>query len=234
MSELSRLMGVLFEPTKAFTDIAARPTFWVPLVLTTLALVTYTVLLVQHLGFAEITRQANIMNPRAAQQMAQLTDAQREQAQKFTGFATYGGAVLGPTVRILFVGLVLLGMTAIFSAGIRYAQLLAILAYSSIPGIIQTALTIVVLFLKKPEDFFMLNPLVFNPGAFMDFQTSSKFWYTMASLFDLFTIWGLLLSAVGIKAAAGKKMSFGSAVFVVFAPWLLFSLIRAGLAGLFS
>ena len=34
MSELSRLSGVFFEPAKAFEDVAARPSFWVPLILT--------------------------------------------------------------------------------------------------------------------------------------------------------------------------------------------------------
>src|ERR1700753_2412837 len=83
MSEVSRLTGVLFEPQKAFADVAARPRFWVPMLLSILAFVGYTMMLAQHLGWAEIVRQGTQMNPRAAQQMQQLTETQREQAQKF-------------------------------------------------------------------------------------------------------------------------------------------------------
>ena len=73
---------------------------------------------------------------------------------------------------------------------------------------------------------------MFNPGAFMDPQTSPKFVYSLASSLDLFTIWILLLVATGLKAAAGKKLSFGGALFAVMLPWAVIILGKAALAGL--
>jgi hypothetical protein len=52
--------------------------------------------------------------------------------------------------------------------------------------------------------------------------------------FDLFTIWGILLTAVGLKAAAGKRLSFGGALFAVALPWAVLVLFGASMAGLFS
>jgi len=43
-----------------------------------------------------------------------------------------------------------------------------------------------------------------------------------------------LLVATGLKAAGGKKLSFGGALTAVALPWAILVLGRASLAGLFS
>jgi hypothetical protein len=58
--------------------------------------------------------------------------------------------------------------------------------------------------------------------------------YTLAMSLDLFTIWVILLTATGLKAAAGKRLSFGGALFAVVLPWAILVLGGASLAGLFS
>ena len=74
------------------------------------------------------------------------------------------------------------------SAPVRLKQVFAILCYASLPGVIMALLAIAVMFMKPPDDFNLQNPLVFNPGAFMDQATTSKFVYSLASAFDLFTL----------------------------------------------
>jgi hypothetical protein len=68
----------------------------------------------------------------------------------------------------------------------------------------------------------------------MDPINTAKFLYTMAMSLDLFTIWGILLTATGVKAAAGNRLSFGGALFAVVLPWAVLVLIGATLAGMFS
>jgi hypothetical protein len=68
----------------------------------------------------------------------------------------------------------------------------------------------------------------------MDPKTGSKFVYALASAFDLFTFWKIALIAVGIKAAAGKKVSFAGALMAVAVPWAILVLAGAALAGVFS
>jgi hypothetical protein len=93
-------------------------------------------------------------------------------------------------------------------------------------------LGIVVMNLKNPDEFNINNPTAFNPGAFLDPQSASKFVYSLASSLDLFVIWTILLIATGIKAAAGKKLSFGGAFFAVALPWAIWIFCKAALAGL--
>jgi hypothetical protein len=68
----------------------------------------------------------------------------------------------------------------------------------------------------------------------MDPISTPKFLYTVATALDLFTIWTILLTAVGIKAAAGKRLSFGGALFAVVLPWAVLVLLGATVAGIFS
>src|SRR5450432_4024312 len=156
MSEISRLTGVFFEPAKAFEDIAARPGFWVPLILTILSGVIFTALLGQHVGWPEVIRQNTQMSGKAAQRLDQLPADDRKRAEdlqlKVVPVTSYAGAILGRPVLYLIVGLFLLGIVrGIMSAPVRFKQIFAILCYSSLPGIIQTVLKTVVMFLKKPE-----------------------------------------------------------------------------------
>ena len=101
--------------------------------------------------------------------------------------------------------------------------------------ILRHLLSIVVAFLKNPDDFNVQNPLAFNLGAFMDPVTANKFLYTFAVSFDLFAFWIITLEAIGLAAAAGKKkLSFGSAFFAVLASWVVLVLLPATMAGIFS
>ena len=104
------------------------------------------------------------------------------------------------------------------------------MAYAFLPQLIYAGLSIVVMFLKNPDEFDLQNAFASNPGAFMDPQKSSRFLYTVASQLDVFSIWVILLVAVGLKAAGGKRLSFGGALFAVVLPWAVYVLIRGGFA----
>jgi hypothetical protein len=240
LSEISRLTGVFFEPTKAFTDIAERPRWFVPMLLVILATVAFYVTYGQRNGWRSFVEEQMQSNARMAQQMGQLSPEKREQtinlqAKIIMPITYYVGPVIGMPIGNLFASLVLLGVASgIMSAGVKFKQIFAIGCYAGLTGIISKILGIVVMFLKSPDRFNLMNPLAFNPAAFMDPKTTSKFLYTIASGCDLFIFWGMLLTAIGLKAAAGKRLSFGGALFAVALPWAFFLLIGASIAGAFS
>jgi len=135
----------------------------------------------------------------------------------------------------LFSSLILLGIASgLMSAGVKFKQIFAIECYAGLVGIIPHLLGIVVMFLKSPDQFNLMNPLVFNPAAFMDQKTASKFLYTLGAGMDLFVIWTLILTAIGIKAAAGKRLSTGGAAVAVILPYALLLLVGAAVAAAFS
>jgi hypothetical protein len=89
------------------------------------------------------------------------------------------------------------------------------------------------MFLKNPEDFDLNNPLMFNLGALFEPNMPSKFIHSLASSIDLFPIWVMFLMATGLKAAGGKRFSFGSGLSAVVLPWVVFVLGRAAMAAIF-
>ena len=236
MGEFSRLTGVFFEPGKTFADIAERPRFWVPLILMIVASLAFTITISQRITWERVVRH------QLESRMATMTDQQREAVSKTMDMQIkaasifgYVGGVVGVPLYYLIVGCVLLGIVrGIMSAPVSFKQVFAIMCYANLPGLIFTALAIVVMFLKNPDDFNLQNPLVFNPGAFMDLQSTSKFLHSVASSLDLFTIWTILLLAVGLKAAGGKRLSFAGSLMAVALPWAILVLVRGSLAGLFS
>lgn len=232
MGEFSRITGVFFEPKKTFADIAARPRWIVPLLLIILA--TF--------GVTMLYSQKGVMRVAAEQQLAkspqiqQLSPDQREQAMeramKISAIISYCIPVLIPIVYIIIAAVLWAIAAGILSAQVRFGQMFAIVTYAQLPSLIMSVLLAIVVNIKNVADFNVQNPLMFNPGAFMDPQTSSKFLYSIASSLDLFTFWIILLIATGIKAAAGKKLSFGGALFAVLLPWSIVVLAKAAIAGL--
>jgi hypothetical protein len=193
----------------------------------------------QHVGWERFIRHQMETSARMQQAMERIPAAQRDASiamqSKFTGIGYYFGTiVMVPLMCVISAAIVLGIASGMMSAGVKFKQMFAIVCYAGLPGILKYALAAVVMFLKSPDEFNLVNPLAFNPAAFMDPVNSSKFLYTLAMSFDVFTIWTILLTAVGLKAAAGKRLSFGGALFAVILPWAILVLGGASLAGLFS
>ena len=235
MGEGSRLAGVFFEPGKAFEDIAKRPGFWAPLALVILVSLIYMAMFGQHVGWERMIRHQMELSPQAMQLPADRREAQIAAAAKFTPIATYGFILIVlPLFYLIWAAVLLAIVKGMMSAPVRLKQLYAILWYASLPGIIMAVLAIAVMFMKSPDDFNLQNPLVFNPAAFMDQAATSKFVYSIASALDLFSLWKLVLIAIGVKAAGGKNMSMGGALTATLLPWAIWTLCAAALAGIFS
>ena len=231
MSEWSRLLGVFFEPGKTFADIAERPRWLVPLLIGILSAVLLIYLFNRHVGW-ESSLQRAMDNNRFVQQLPpdQRQIAFDRQLRLMPVFS-YLGAILGfPITLLLAAGLATVIIRGLLGTPIRFVQAFAAMAYAFLPRVIYAGLSISVMFLKNPDEFDLQNAFASNPGAFMDPQKSSRFLYTVASQLDVFSIWVILLAAVGLKAAGGKRLSFGGALFAVVLPWAVYVLIRGGLA----
>ena len=107
----------------------------------------------------------------------------------------------------------------LMSAGIGLKRMMAIVAYGFLPTLLQTALSMVVLFLKDPEDFNLQNPLMFNVGAYLSSDSPAAL-RALGSSIDLFSLWIIVLLAIGISAA-GRRISFGKALGGIAIPWAI-------------
>jgi hypothetical protein len=229
MSEISRLVGVFTSPGAAFTDIARRPTWWVPVVISTIFAIALVFAFSNHVGWDQLIRRQLDQSTRTQN----MTGAQREQAievgSRFAPIIGYAGSVVGTLLVVFIIAVVLMFLfDNIMGADIGLKRMLAIVAYAGLPRVLMTALAILVMFLKNPEDFDLRNPLVFNVGALIG-SDAPQWQRTLGGSFDLFTFWVLILTAIGISAAA-RKMSFGKAFGGVLFPWALYVILVTGYA----
>ncbi|MGA2143621.1 MAG: Yip1 family protein [Bryobacteraceae bacterium] len=235
LSEFSRLTGVFFEPGKTFADIVARPRWIVPMLLVILIGLAATVQMSQRIGWERIVSHSFDTSSRAQNMTPQQRQQAIETGVKIASVMAYIGPIVGVPIYFLVVAAVLLGIFAgILSAPVKFKQAFAVVSYANLPGVVSGILLIVVLQLKNPDEFNVQNPLAFNPGAFMDPLATSKALYSLATSIDLFTLWTIVLMAIGFKAAAGKKLSSSGAFLAVFLPWCVWVGGKAALAGLFS
>jgi hypothetical protein len=234
MSAVGRLTNVFLDPKKAFADIAARPSWIVPVVLLIVVGLAFIFAFTSRVGWERYFHQIAETNSRMQQMDPQQRETAIQMQIKFGPIFGYVFGVVGPPLMALIVGGVVLLMCKLGGSALKFKQTLAIGAWAMLPRVLAGILAIIVMFIKNPEDFNLQNPLAFNLGAFMEPPPNSgKFIYSLATSFDLFTIWAILLVAVGISVAA-RKMPFSKALILVLAPWIVWVLVSSAVAGIFG
>jgi hypothetical protein len=220
MSEPGRLAGVFFEPGTVFADLAERPRFVWPIVIMMLLGLAFSYAISNRVGWDQTIRQTLTNNPRTAD----LTPAQKEQAiargAQVAGVIGWVGAIVGPPIFILIVAGILTGLfNALLGTDLKFAQMFSITAYAMLIRGLYSILIIVIMYLKPPEDFDLrFNP--FSIGGYLDRSETPKWLMSLLTSLDLFSIWVVVLLAIGFSVAA-KKLSFTKALTAVAIPWLL-------------
>jgi hypothetical protein len=114
------------------------------------------------------------------------------------------------------------------SAGIGLKRMMAIVAYGFLPLVVQTLLSMLVLYLKDPEEFNLQNPLMFNVGAYLSTDAPAAL-RSLGSSIDLFSFWIMILLAIGVSSAS-RKIGFGKALTAIALPWALLVCLKVGAA----
>jgi len=233
LSEASRLSAVFFDPRRAFSDIAARPRWVVPLLLSLLVSLAFVYTFSRRVGWEHYLERTLETNPRtenlSLEQRRQIVEQQLPLVSAFG----YAGAALGAVFSALVVSAVLLFVAnVVFGAQLLFRQMFALTCYGFLPNALAGLLGILMMFLKAPEDFDLENPTAFNIGAYLDPQATPKWLVAVASSLDLFSIWVILLLALGM-ATASRKLSYGKALAAVLAVWVLWVALKAARYALF-
>ena len=229
MSEIGRLAGMFFSPMPAFADIVRRPRWWIPMILIGILSVAAIAIFSQHIGWDQIVRKSIDQNSQ------NMTTQQRQQAiaiaSRIVPIVGYVAPVIAAVSIVVFAAVLILMTNVMLGADISFTSMMGIAGYASIPPtFVVAALTILVMFLKSPDDFDIQNPLAFNLGAFLS-DGSARWLVTLCRSMDLFTFWRIGLLAVGITAAA-PKLKLGKALAAVIIPWLVWVALTTGLASL--
>jgi len=221
MTEPARLFGVFYEPGKVFADVAEKPRWGIaPILVSMLVGLALVYTISTRIGWETTIRQTIANNPRTAELPADQREKAIATGVKIASIAGWIGAALGAPFGVLIIAGVLTGLfNGLLGTELKFAQTFAITAYALIVRALLSGLLILLAYLKPPEEFnIQVSP--FSPAAYMNRLESPKWLMSLAGSLDLFTLWSIVLLAIGFSVAA-RKLSFTKALTAIGIPWLL-------------
>jgi hypothetical protein len=217
-------------PSKTFTDILRSSSWWLPFLLLVIFAAASAFVIDKKIGFDRVTELAVQQSPKAADQVAQLSPAQRAQQMSiravFTKDFTYGAGIF----VLIFVAVAALlnwaSMNFGFGAKTTFGQNFAVCMYASLPLLFIYVLNIILIYAgANTENFNLSNPVGTNLGYYL--ADSAPWIKTAGSFFDVFRLWSLLLTVIGTAIIARKTIA--QAAIVVVGWWLVTLVVITGL-----
>lgn len=234
LSEVERVLDTFVAPSKTFTDLRRSANWLVPWLLVALASVALVVVVDKKIGMQKAAENQLALQPKRAEQLDKLPPEKRaeqmETVVKLTRILAYASPV---SLLIVFatIAAVLLGSFNFgFGAELTFNQCLAVCMYAALPGILKALIAILAIAVGGGEAFTFQNPVASNLGGLVD--PGSHFLYSIATSIDIFTIWTLVLTGIGVSCLT--KVKRGTCLGVVFGWWAILVLGGGAIAAAFS
>ena len=217
-SSLVDVVKVLYEPGAVFERVRARPSFFAPF-LTIIAL--QCVLFFVNLPYLKVA-------------VAAQTATAGRPAPSGGVLAAFGlvGLIVVLGIIFLLTGLILWVLASILGGGdAKFGTLLSVAAYSAVPSAILLSIVgTIVLHLQGTGQ--ITSPQDMQPALGLDLLASGAKGFAGALLKGInpFSIWGLVLMAIGVSTT--QRLSKGNGYVAAVTAFVILLLIGAGLSGL--
>lgn len=234
LSPFARVAGVFFSPGKTFEDIVRKPSWLLPVVLSTILGLLVGFAINQRINWREYVGQQIEKSPRAAQLSSEQKQQQSEAGAKFAPISVYVFGTLGPVLVALIVGLVMWGAYSLLGGiSTNFGTAFGITAHAFLTGLVSSPLFILILYLKPFGTADLDNPVAANIAAFLP-EESAKWLFALCKSIDVFVFWTLILLAIGFAAVNPKKLKGAKSFTIAFSVWAAFVICRVGWAFIFS
>ena len=232
LSEGQRLIDTFLAPSKTFTDLRRNASWWAPFLLIAIVSTTFIYLVDQKVGFRKVVENQIQLQPKQADRIDRMPVDQRQlvvqQQVTVTKIISYAVPVIALGLYAVFAGVLLATLKFGASAELKYKTLFALIVYTRLPQLLTTLLAMLSLVAGVSGDGFNIqNPVATNPGYFVP-TDGSPVLRALLSPFDVFTIWTLVLTAIGITCISKVKRS--TAFAVVFGWFAVVVLARVAIA----
>jgi hypothetical protein len=213
------LVKVLYDPATVFQHVAAKPSFLLPFI--GLSVVQILISIV-NLPFLKVAMQAQ-----AAQAPAGAPDPSK--------FAAIGVIFVpvGIAIVLLIIGFVLWVLVSLMGGEGKFGTLLSVAAYSAVPSVILFGIVgAIVLQVQGPGN--ITSPQDLQPALGLDLLVPAAKGFLGAVLKGVnpFSIWGLVLTAIGVSTT--HRLSKGTGYAVATVAFALGLLIAGTFGALFG
>jgi hypothetical protein len=236
LSEPARVLNTFIAPSKTFTDLRRSASWWLPFLITAIVSLLFVYVVDQKVGFRKVVENQIRAQPKQADRIERLPADQREktmqQQTSFTKGFSYGFWLFILVWSAIVAAVLFATLKFGLSADVKFKTLFALVIFAGLPGLLKAALAILSILAGVSGDSFTFqNPVATNPGYFVDPATNPVL-YSFLTSFDVFTIWTLVLTAIGITCIS--KVKSGTAYAVVFGWFGVVVLIGVGIAAAFA
>lgn len=241
MSEAEKIGAIFYEPARVFQELRLRPYWGTAFLIIALSTGVYQLAYTQRIGAETIALAAIDKTIEGGFVRAELAGQIRERAAADARlpFAKASGALNGIVgtfvILAILAGLYMLGVL-VSGARIKFWQAFSVAVYAALPVmVLQNLISLLLLYLKSPDD---IDPIkgqrglaradlgvLFNPAE-------HPYLFVLGSSIGLFTLYGLWLTATGLRHS-GEKVTSGTAWAIVFGLWVFGLLLGLGAAALF-
>lgn len=234
LSEPQRIINAFIAPSKTFEDIRRNQSWWVPYLLSAIVATCFFVTVGRKVGWDTVARDVAASTSSFQQASPDLQEKQIRMMSKGYQYGSEYGSVVILLVFVLIEGaLLMVAFNFILEAAVPFRTSLAIVFYGSLPLMLSSLLGIVSLLISNGENFNFQNPVASNLAYFLDRSSTSKFWYSVATSFDVFSIWVVILIGMGFAINSDRKrVKVSTGIVTVAVLFFIWKLIAAGAAGL--
>jgi len=235
ISPVGRLVGMFFTPKATFQDIVQKPTWLLPMAVIVIFAVIGVVCLNAHFDWKDYVAQQIEKSSQASSLSAEQKQQRAEVGAKYSPLFAYIFGIPAPIVSLLLISLVVMAAYNLLSgAGANYKTSLAIVTHAFIPAaMVGTFLFVLVLFLKPVGSFDLENPVATNLAILFP-EGSSKWLMALGKNIDLLEFWKLILLGIGFSVLNPKKLKGAKPYTIIFGLFLVYIVIRVGIAFIFS
>ncbi len=226
-----RIAGVLFSPTETFGDIARYPT-WAFILIVTIILSSASIFLLQfripnlERRYEELIRQRieeALEKQGAAKPPKEALDQQVEVQKRIFRFLPLFPIAVIPLVVLVLAGVFFVGLL-VLQADTTFKKTFSVVSWSyGVTTSVGALLSLLVLFLRDPAVIDPTNPegwVATNLGAMLglSLEKTHPALFALSTSLDVFTIWFLILAAIGFSAIS-RTLSRTKSAILVFTLW---------------
>jgi hypothetical protein len=232
LSEGQRIVDTFVAPSKTFTDLRRSAAWWGPLVVLMIVSALFSFGVQQKVGWEKVFENNIHQSPKQEEQLAQLPPDQQASRKAISAKITEVISYVYWIPLLIFTAIIALLVWATVNFGFggtaTFGQVFAVYMYANLVMNIKYILATIALFAGlAPDSFLQQNPVGTNIGFYLS-SDAPKWLASLCAHIDVFEIWSLVLTVLGISIVA--KVKRGTAAAAVVGWWLLIVLIFVGVA----
>jgi hypothetical protein len=226
-NSFGRLIGVLFSPNETFAAIARKPDWVVPLLLFMAVALFNGYVFAHHVDFVSAARTQ-------MEHQGKMSADQIDRALKVTAaiakVVAYCAPIMTVIVFVIVAAILMVAFRMMGGEG-EFKSYFSVTLYGWFPQILQALIMTIILMLRsEPYDAELLPTLLRSNLGFLVDMHDHRVLFGLLSSLDIFTIWSLILMAIGF--AYVSKFSKAKSATIVVSVWAFWTAVKLGFVAL--